>query len=263
MKRKFFLSLGLGILAILVGFDFFTKWQKPKQNTNQEVLGEPAPEYRQVTEILFKNKTYKAAWYKVLDTDALALIPNFGPGLSAQEVLESQKCTFIVSAGFYRKAASSAYEPTGLFIAEDKVLKEFSANNLLNGVFSVNYFGTPRITRTRPQDELRLAVQTGPILIENTFVQKAKLTSDEEARRVVVAVTGANEVFFLVFWDPESFFNGPYLADLPELVKEAEAKMGVVFADVVNLDGGAASAFMDGLKLSEAKKVGSFFCVKD
>ena len=259
MKRNLFLFLGLGTLAILVGFDLFTKWQAPKQDTNQDVLGEPAPEYKEVTEITFKNKTYKVAWYQVVDTDALTLLPNFDQELSAQSVLENQNCTFVVSGGFY----TPENKPTGLFIAEGKTLKEFSANNLLNGVFSLNYFGTPRITRSRPQDELRLAVQTGPILIENTFVQKASLTSDKEARRVVVATTGANEVYFLIFWDPNSFFNGPYLADLSQLVKEVEEKTGVAFADAVNLDGGAASAFMDGIKLSEAKKVGSFFCVKD
>ena len=42
-----------------------------------------------------------------------------------------------------------------------------------------------------------------------------------------------------------------------------EEKTGIVFADVLNLDGGTASTFYsDSLQLPEAVISGSFFCLK-
>ncbi len=108
---------------------------------------------------------------------------------------------------------------------------------------------------------LQNAIQTGPIIKENNSYITLKIQDDNGARRVLAAITGDNRLYFLVIYDNNSQFNGPLLADVPSLVGNFENESGIHFADVINLDGGAASAFYsDSASLSEINPSGAFFC---
>lgn len=177
----------------------------------------------------------------------------------ASDLFRDFHCQFLVSGGFYTKDN----QPIGLFLSERQTLSPFVPNSLFNAVFSVNLFDTPRITRTSPQDPLRLALQSGPLLIENASLLTFSLVNDKPARRIIVAVDGTNIVYFIVIYDPVAAFSGPRLASLPAVLETFQQQSGLLLADALNLDGGTACAFYsDSLKLSEASPVGSFFCLK-
>ena len=247
------------MLALVVGFNTLKKTQNQKVLGTEVKVAEPTPfYYRDKIELDYQGQEVTAAWYKVFDTFNLNLIANFDKNGNARDVFNAS-CKFLTNAGFY----TVDNKPTGLFLTEGVTERNFVTSKLTDGILSVNYFGTPRITRETPRDTLRLAVQTGPILKENNKYQKLNITRDEEARRVAAAVTGANELYFIVFYDKGSAYNGPSLQSLPEVLKAFEEKARINFADAVNLDGGTASTFyVKGFSLSELSPVGAFFCEK-
>lgn len=255
--KKFWPLIG-AILVVLAVFVL------TKTNFQAEKIlgfnGEETPSTIDLLEIDYKGRTYSFWWQEVPDTAKLILIPNFEEKLNLKEAAQENNCTVIVNAGFY----SLTNLPLGLFISEGKTLKTYNQNNLLNGVYSVNYMGIPRITRTPPQDSLRIVLQSGPVLIENDQAQELKLVNDKSARRTVAATTGENKTVFILVFDDTSDFAGPYLEDMPSILTLFEQKVGINIADALNLDGGTASGAWDGdFYLSSASPIGSFFCATE
>lgn len=223
------------------------------------VSNRTAPE----TQVLLDHdgSNYTIAWIKV-DANRVSLVPNFSEMKTAKTVQREMNCKTVVNGGFYF-AIDSENVPIGLFISDGNEISEYRQNSLFDGILSVNEFGTPRITAETPDDALLVAVQTGPMLQSNNFEHELSMTRDKKARRMVAAVTGDNELIFISVYDPETTFFGPLLADLPEIISMFEESENINIADAINLDGGAASAFYsDGIALSEASPVGSFFCVE-
>jgi len=196
------------------------------------------------------------SWFQT-NTDSLKLIPNFDEKNFSKEVIQNNKCRFLSNAGFYSKES----KPIGLFVTDKQTLSNWQENLLLDGILSINDIATPRITREAPKDTLRIALQTGPIVKENAGYVNLKIQNDSEARRVIAGVTGENKLFFLVIYKTNSEYLGPLLGDLPVALKKFEEKSGIIFADIINLDGGAASTFYSPDKnLSEINSTGAFFC---
>lgn len=205
------------------------------------------------------GKEYLAVWKFVDNPEEVELLTNFTQKQSAVDVFEFEQCKVLTSAGFYTKDN----KPVGLFISDGETIRKFSKNSLANGILSINYFGIPRITSSLPQDPLRIALQAGPVLVDNAEVQKLTLSNDSEDRRVIAGVTGENKLVFIAFYDPKSVYLGPKLVDMPQAISEFEKKTKIELADAINLDGGTASTFYTGdYKLSEVQNVGAFFCEK-
>ncbi len=164
---------------------------------------------------------------------------------------------FLANGPFY----GTNNQPLGLIITNGNTISDYENNNLLNGVLSVNDFATPRITQNLPQDHLQIAVQTGPIIKENNSYDSLQITNDKNSRRVLAAVDGNNNLYFLVIYDKDSEFSGPFLNDVPSLLNQFEQKENINFADIINLDGGSASVFITrNFDLTEFNPVGAFFC---
>ena len=201
---------------------------------------------------------YRFNWLQA-DPASVRLYANHTEKVNSSKFLEDNSCRALVNGGFYDEESS----PIGLFIAENEQITNFRSNSLFDGIFSINTFDTPRITRQVPEDSLVSAVQTGPVLVENAEFSRLNLVRDKEARRVIAMVNGKNELYFGVVYNPDTVFSGPNLADMPEVLKQFEDKVGLGIADAINLDGGSASVFIaDKIKLTEISPVGSFFCVK-
>src|SRR5258708_17088165 len=205
----------------------------------------------------------KISWFEINNIDNLKLIPNFTEKLSSTEILNKYNCKFLSNASFYAAGTSSAYanQSLGLFVTNNQTISKWQENPLFDGILSINDMATPRITRNIPQDNLVNAIQTGPIIKENNEFQALKIQNDYESRRVVAAITGGNKLYFITAYNPDSQFSVPFLADLPNILKIFEQKSKIIFADVINLDGGGASVFFaKGESLSEFSPVGAFFC---
>ncbi len=232
-------------------------------NQNKRVLGDEVVNTKSPS--LVVNKTLlpyqegalTAHWAEV-EPDNVILLPNFDERLAASELLTKNDCELLINGGFYSKQN----EPIGLFVHEKNKLSPYVSNQLFDGILSVNDFGVARILRNNEEDA-RFALQSGPILKENGVCQSISLVRDEPARRSVAAVSADNKLIFVIFYNPDSVFLGPWLSDLPEVLKSFEEAADIALADAVNLDGGAASAFYtQGVGVSEISPIGSFFCAK-
>lgn len=228
----------------------------------------PAPktlgvkEVGEAYQIKDKDRIYNFDYFMVENTDNLSLIPNFQERSTAEDLLIDHKCKKLISGGFYTKE----HKPIGLFIFDggNQRLRNVTKNSLFNSVLSINDFGIPRITRNVPKDHLVIALQSGPLLIENSFLIKNSVKNDGSARRIIGAVTGKNKLMFLAIYDPKNVYDGPVLTDLPRILADLNEKYNLGIADAVNLDGGSASAFYAGeIKLSELTFIGSAFCLKE
>ncbi|OGM33041.1 hypothetical protein A2803_02905 [Candidatus Woesebacteria bacterium RIFCSPHIGHO2_01_FULL_44_21] len=250
MRKILVLILSIAVLSALL---FLQKQGKP--TVPGDVLSERIPAGRDLT---VGNKTYRVVWAKV-NPDELTLIPNFTEKKTSTTVMAENRCSVVVNAGFYSKSS----EPIGFFVSGSEEISGFTQNRLFDGVLSVNELGTPRITREVPEDPLVNAVQTGPVVFENGAVTKLSFVRDSASRRVIAAVSGENELIFMVFYTQDSAFSGPLLAELPEGVAKLNVEENLGIADAINLDGGSASAFaIPGFSLTEASPVGSFFCAR-
>jgi exopolysaccharide biosynthesis protein len=210
--------------------------------------------------IAFGDETYAYDLFVVEDAADIRLIPNFKEKKTSEMTIKEYGCSALTSAGFY----SEEGEPIGLFIHDFKKLSDFEKNNTFNGFFWINYLDTPLITRTVEQEQARLAIQTGPILMENKEVINLSLKNDKRARRVVAATTGENSVVFLAVYDEQSKLRGPLLDSLPEIMEKISQTNNLNIADAINLDGGSASAFLSADdNLVESVWVGGLFCIKD
>jgi len=247
---KFIKKLLLIVLVVGFGFFLWLNFDKSEESIQKklglgDVVSTPFTS-RNYIDLKFNDKELRAVWFKVNDPKDLLLLSNFEEQLTLEQIIEEWDCKNISNGGFYDEDNS----PIGLFISEEEVLSNATRNILFNGYFSVTKSGDVSIGTTYP-DSLRIGLQTGPILIKNKIVQKLNLQNDKAARRTIAAL------------DKESVFQGPLLADLPEIIEKTQDEIGIEFTDAINLDGGSASAFYTGgKKLSELTFVGSFFCVK-
>jgi exopolysaccharide biosynthesis protein len=190
----------------------------------------------------------------------IVLITNYEHKNSSSEILDSNSCKYLTSSGFYSKND----KPIGLLINNYKVINKSQDNQLFNGFLTLNSFDTPIISTKIPDEGSRISIQSGPVLIENSYTKELSIKNDNNARRVVAGVTGSNELIFIVIYNNLSAFDGPQLSDLPNIIELISLENDLNIADAINLDGGSASSFYkDDIILRELTNVGSFFCIKD
>ena len=254
------IKLLLVLLLIIGAFCYFYVTKKSREPVLGVASTHSDTETKNSETIL---KELKVSNYKVyvamVDSKNIFLEPNFERKEVANNLFSEDDCKVLINGGFY----SEKHLPIGLFISNYEILGKYQTNNLFNGIFSINDMATPRITEETPKDPLIYAIQTGPILIANNSISKLSLARDKNARRMVAAVTGKNELYFMAIFDPDNTFYGPRLMDLPTIISEIEDKAQIDFADAINLDGGSASAFYaNDIKLSESSPIGSYFCEK-
>lgn len=255
------LFLGLLCIAVLLFLLSLTRpsptGPRPEERTTPTPTSGSLVQPSQSIDIIHGEKTYRIAWTAVPNTDAVTLLPNFTEKRTAQSLVESDACSGVVSGGFY----TTDHTPTGLFIAQGTTLRRTVPNTLLNGYFSIDADHAASIGSSPPDGSVRLSLQTGPILIRDGSPVNLAIRDDEFARRVGVAITKQGTVMFLVIYNPENTWDGPKLADTPTMLSEFTNRIDL--RDVLNLDGGSASAFIrDDIALQELTSVGSFFCLK-
>jgi len=233
----------------------------PERLETESVLGLPAIE----TEIIIDSYNYNGTALKVvvlpdINESMLDLYSNLDDSKTSVEILASTRCSALINGGFYTKENTQP----GLFISDSNELHGFISNRTYNGIFSINTLGIPRITRRAPVDPLVTALQTGPLLIENGSIQNIEINNDKLARRMVLAITGSNEVVFLSIYNSQSAFSGPLLKDTPEIIQAVSETLSLGIADAINLDGGSASAlYTSDFSLPEASIIGSYFCINN
>jgi uncharacterized protein YigE (DUF2233 family) len=172
--------------------------------------------------------------------------------------MKEGKCKNLVNAGFYQKD----FSPLGLFIVEGQVIRKEMKSATFNGFFTIDSEGWPAIGQNPPSVPLKYGLQTGPLLILNSRLQELKMTNDDNARRVMVAIGKDKKPVFIVIYNAGSVFDGPKMTALPKLLQEIAKMENESFVDAINLDGGSASAFWgEEVILKELSPIGSYFCI--
>jgi len=244
MKNTFLVIIVL-VLLFLVSRQFLEKDQnnenqltKSSRDTNSEYQSEPAYEIKIISDI-----------------SKIKLISNLSEQKPTFEI--AKDCQFLVNGGFYSKED----EHIGLFISEYEKLSPYRGNATFNGFLYFDKNEIP-IVSENPPENTRVAIQSGPVIKLDSVYQKLAISNDKKARRVVAAVTDSGELAFLIIYQNNSRLYGPELAKLPQVLERIEEEESINFLSVINLDGGAASAFYDGeTKFVESSTIGSYFCL--
>ena len=254
------ISLVIFFISLVSLIYFFTNWEKEKSKVEikeeVESISVEIPENRQ-NAISFNDINYVYYYEVIKDSSTIKLFPNFNEKLASDKLKEAENCDILVNAGFYTKDS----KPLGLFISEGAKLSELTKSSLVNGIYSINFLDTPRITKHLPDDPLRVALQSGPLLIENGYLLNV-YGSENYERRSIAAVTGINESIFMIIFQEDGYLKGPTLEDLPKIINKINLKHSLQIADAINLDGGSASAFLTpSSKIKEYTNLGSYFCI--
>jgi uncharacterized protein YigE (DUF2233 family) len=221
-------------------------------------LGSPSAD--STVEKHYKTTTWQDrdyAYEKIIVTNpnTLTLIPNYADHLTASDIFLGHSCLAGVNGGFYAENSN----PLGLVSIDKVVLQSEHSNSLFNGFLSIG--PTNRIANNYANDA-RIILQSGPLLIKNSSPISLSIVNDKPARRTVVAKNSQTLVFLVIF-NPKTEVLGPYLSELPDVVKTISDQERLDIQDALNLDGGRASTFYSqDLSLPELDPVGSVFCVK-
>lgn len=208
--------------------------------------------------INFNQKTYKLFLQKISVPQNLRLITNFEDKKTSQTLIMDNQCRYGINAGFY----TNEDMPLGLMFAQDKYINSQVHNSLLlNGFFYKTTDGNLGISDTYPENKLDFVFQSGPLF---TPQSKLKITDDKQAKRSLIAKSADSWFYLLAVVDSANSQNGPLLSDLPGIIREFNNNSRIKLTDLLNLDGGSASAFYDdsGNALEELTFIGALICGK-
>jgi exopolysaccharide biosynthesis protein len=258
---RIFIKILLASLFIFLTFLFLTK-----HNSNQTLLKSPQEETKDFEDDVDKktysyseleNTNYVFNYIKVSNPDNIELYSNLDEKLASYELMDKTKCSKLVSSGFYTEEGNHI----GLFISDYEVLSKSVNNQTFDGFFSINKDSVV-ISRKIPPSP-RLAVQSGPLLLYEGKSIKIVTKKEDEARRVIVALSESKDIWFFVIYNKDSLFLGPTMDKLPDILAELENKLDIKFTNALNLDGGTHSAFYsDGAKIQELSPIGGYFCIQ-
>jgi len=181
----------------------------------------------------------------------LQLFSNLKARQSSTQLKQLNQCQTLTSAGFY----DTNYQHLGWFQVGGMELSPQQNNQLFDGFLSISS-GRAELD-FRPRLGADYGLQSGPMLVYDGKPLKLTIKADQPRRRVVAALTGDNQLIFMVILSPDSNYAGPLLAETPKLV------LGInpAITAAINLDGGSASAFLSqAVSLLEYSPIGGYFC---
>jgi exopolysaccharide biosynthesis protein len=201
---------------------------------------------------------FEVKWIKVTDPKKLSLFSNTSLKQSSNKFIKTNSCEAIISGGFYTKEFSHI----GLLISEFKKISKSQDSVFFNGYVSVSKENETSISKYE-QLNSRISLQSGPFIILDSKPQTINLTSDDSARRIVVASTPKkSEIIFMAIYDKVNNLFGPTLSELPKIIEKISKENNLDITNALNLDGGSHSAFLtESTQIYEAQTVGSFFCI--
>lgn len=249
----------IGFFLILLGAFVLFQRMAPQQPLVD--APSPSPLFQpQGTIVSLKDREFRINLQHVTTTKNLTLIPNFTESKTSYSLLQDNDCLYGANAGFYTQER----KPLGVFHVNDYSQRQPHTEQLFNGFVSKDQDGTLTIQRGSSSPfnaDAEFVFQSGPYFTPQSIL---RLLNDELARRIVIGKTDADQFYLLAFTEKDNTNSGPYLIDLPELVNKLNQVSTPTFTELVNLDGGSASAFYSktGVRLEEITPIGSFLCGK-
>lgn len=262
--KKWIFVFTLIIILISAGF-FYWKKLTPKVSSNKVLSAIEAltptstPRvWKQSTVIGVDGIPIRISWAQVQPKE-VELYSNLKEQKLSEEIKVNKSCSVLVNGGFYSKDNTHL----GLFVSNFETISKSIKSALLNGFISINADKLITIDTYPPNATPRLALQSGPILIQNNEPLLLAINNDEPDRHIVAAITTDSKLIFLVFYRDQSDLQGPLLGQLPKIIDLFEKQTGIDLVDAINLDGGSHSIFISNYDLlRESAIVGSYFCIK-
>lgn len=205
----------------------------------------------------FKEIPIRISW-ATAQPEQVELYSNLQAKETSEKIKSERNCRTLVNGGFYSKTNTHL----GLFVSNFEVLSNTLQSPLLNGFLSIK-FKDIVINSLKPNSDARIALQSGPLLVQNNKPLILSINNDQPDRRIVAATNYHNDLIFLAIYRYNSDFQGPLLQDLPQIIELFKKQTGISITDAINLDGGSASAFITAFEyISELSLIGSYFCAK-
>lgn len=248
--------ISLSVLIILI----------PKNEKSGQADFSPTPKVYDVSTTITPQQTletgmeisgYKVLWIIVRDTDKIKLFSNLDEKLTSKEARQKNACLYLVSSGFFDKN----FRHIGLYVIDGETFSPYQTNNLFNGIYSIDFRGNANIGFS-PEIATKIAVQAGPVILYKGKTQNINTENDKNARRVMVSLNSRGESVFLIIYSPSNTLLGPSLSEMPAIISELNDSTSLNLTDVLNLDGGAHSAFLSDILISEISNIGGYFCIK-
>jgi uncharacterized protein YigE (DUF2233 family) len=261
MKR---LLVFLGILCIVGIIVFFIQNQKPAEESNvlpaSTVINAPTPSpvvIKQSIVINIDEVPIRISW-AIVNPEQVEIYSNLKEQKLSEEIKANKSCQILVNGGFYSK--ENTY--LGLFIRDEKTISPEEKSPLLNGFLWIQDDNIS-IGSSSPDINPRIAIQSGPLLMQDGSPLTLKINDDEPARRIVAGTMPNNKLIFLAVYRDGSIYQGPLLGQLPAIIDLFNKKTEINIVDAINLDGGDHSVFISNYdRLDELAHIGSYFCIK-
>jgi uncharacterized protein YigE (DUF2233 family) len=264
MKKGLFIFVAITVL-IAVGFLYFQK--STVKNQSPKVLSEKkeptttptiAPVDQKQSTVFKIDKTPIRVSWALANPEEVELYSNLIKQDLSEKIWANEECLILVNGGFYSKENNHL----GLFIANYDIISEQIKSSTLNGFLSIkskDVIIDSKFTENNP----RIALQSGPMLMQNSLPLALEISNDEPNRRIVAGTTIDNKLIFLAVYRDGSIYQGPLLEQLPKIIDLFIQKTGIKIVNAINLDGGSASMFISQYeRLDELTHVGSYFCIK-
>jgi len=249
----------LFIFTLLVFFVFRSSPSDPEPVINPlpPAQASPPPVIDTMTPVKYGDQLFHFSWVKIDQPQNLNLYSNLPNQSSTQELISQKNCSVLINGGFY----SQDDQLIGWLVNQGQLLSQPVKSRLLNGYFSfIN--NQVAIQAIRPQGEVTLGLQSGPLLVFDNKPLTLKIKDDEPRRRLIAAQTLEGDLIFFVIVGSNSLFTGPLLADTPTVLKAIARQIGENLTAALNLDGGSASVFYTPeIYLEEFSWIGSYFCL--
>jgi uncharacterized protein YigE (DUF2233 family) len=250
----------LRIALVIVGVIGIAVWASvrrpahPKSTIRPSLSPSPFPSEK-------PEKKVNEYAYELFQADAstIFILPNYEKREDSTTLVESHQCRYAINGGFY----DTNNKPLGYLVEAGSLLNPVHASQLLDSYFAINFHGAPSITFDVPATS-SAAFQSGPMLVHNETPLTLTIRNDEHARRMIAGTLRDDRVVFITIFNPESVFDGPLLADTPDLLGKIQKQESLTLTNAVNLDGGSASVFYSPERtLKELTPVGALLCIKN
>jgi uncharacterized protein YigE (DUF2233 family) len=231
----------------------------------------PYPTSAPAKHLTFQGRDYSYHYFSITKSSAskLILIPNFSQKLNTRQIIDQNKCDFGINGGFYLKNNT----PLGLFYVNSQSLGSLIQSATFNGFLGsdenhqLSILSPDQVNQTNLEAKIKsnsyqFIFQSGPLYqLQNQW--PSTFTDQKYARRHLVATDSQGTFYFFTIFETKQAYSGPRLEDIPSIFYSSDFKQIADFTQVLNLDGGSASAFYlkaSNVKVEELSPVGSFLC---
>lgn len=173
----------------------------------------------------------------------LKIIENSAPpdSKSLQKIHQEENSLVTFNGGFF----DEDFRPTGLLISHSKELSSYRKGKLINGIFTINQNGLPKLyaaEKFNDSSQFVFAIQNGPILLDEHSQVVVDKDLTRSAGRTAIGINSQNQVVVILL--RQSLLNQDNemtLTDFASLLANNEYFRTIGLHSVLNLDGGPST----------------------